>query len=760
VFDVRVEVPATLVGSIQSVSIPASGNPVVRFSVRDSIGRGAVGLTAATSGGTLRFNLARLTAVTGTGVSPRATEWVAYLTRASAYDGGVDLQPTSERSGGTLVDFGDGTYEYTMSLNVTTATNARTGAVIGYEPGQKHRLGIQVSGRPTGGVASLPPLNLWFDFVPDGSTVTTSREIADEKSCNGCHGKLAVHGGSRSDVQYCVTCHTAGATLRGVSIEMKTMTHKIHMGANLPSVRAGGSYVLGNADFSHVVLPQSVTNCRTCHNGDMGAPNRTPDGNNWREVPTNGACTSCHEDVNANTGTNHLAGARTDATCATCHDSAPSNSFSIERYHASTYQSPNNPIGLRDPSGNLLLSVFRYEISSVTASGNNPVVTFRILRDGTPMDLTGTGLPAGISGGPSFLIAYALPQDGITAPLDYNQGGRPSAQPQSVSLAAVRNMTAGSMAGPDSNGFYTATITGGTWPTGATLRAIGLQGSFTQTVGTTNYGRPTPSAIREVTGDTKRRVVVDNARCLSCHESLQLHGGSRVDNTAICVVCHNPNLSSSGRAADPVQFMTQVNSTAMPLPAASVASRATYLMFAPGASGPPYPAMDPLTWPEESNNFKDMIHGIHASHIRSTPFVFVRDRQASGIFGYDWSHVTYPQVQGNCRACHTNTGYGVNLPAGVLASTQRTTSGDPAETRAQVQTARTNVPNATDLVSSPAAASCVGCHDGALAKAHMQQNGAVVDQQRTALAGTIETCAICHGPGKTADVEAKHPIIR
>jgi cytochrome c553 len=77
-----------------------------------------------------------------------------------------------------------------------------------------------------------------------------------------------------------------------------------------------------------------------------------------------------------------------------------------------------------------------------------------------------------------------------------------------------------------------------------------------------------------------------------------------------------------------------------------------------------------------------------------------------------------------------------------------------------VQTARTNVPNATDLVSSPAAASCVGCHDGALAKAHMQQNGAVVDQQRTALAGTIETCAICHGPGKTADVEAKHPIIR
>ena len=33
-------------------------------------------------------------------------------------------------------------------------------------------------------------------------------------------------------------------------------------------------------------------------------------------------------------------------------------------------------------------------------------------------------------------------------------------------------------------------------------------------------------------------------------EVLQAHGGSRVDNAQVCVVCHNPNLSSSGRTVD------------------------------------------------------------------------------------------------------------------------------------------------------------------------------------------------------------------
>jgi OmcA/MtrC family decaheme c-type cytochrome len=170
--------------------------------------------------------------------------------------------------------------------------------------------------------------------------------------------------------------------------------------------------------------------------------------------------------------------------------------------------------------------------------------------------------------------------------------------------------------------------------------------------------------------------------------------------------------------------------------------------------------VDPLAWPEASMNFRDLVHGIHGSAVRSSPFVFVRDRQAAGVYAYDWSEVTYPQVNGNCTACHTPSGFGVSLPAGALPSTERTTSG-AGESRAQVLAARNTVPNATDLVTSPTASACAGCHDTALAKAHMQQNGGALGQTRSAYdsAGAVETCAICHGAGKVADVAAVHPLL-
>ena len=42
--------------------------------------------------------------------------------------------------------------------------------------------------------------------------------------------------------------------------------------------------------------------------------------------------------------------------------------------------------------------------------------------------------------------------------------------------------------------------------------------------------------------------------CLECHEIFEGHGGNRVSNAQVCVMCHNPNLSSSGRtiAASPI----------------------------------------------------------------------------------------------------------------------------------------------------------------------------------------------------------------
>ena len=48
-----------------------------------------------------------------------------------------------------------------------------------------------------------------FDFVPDGSAVTATRNIVVTATCKKCHGpEFAGHGGDRVTVEGCVTCHS------------------------------------------------------------------------------------------------------------------------------------------------------------------------------------------------------------------------------------------------------------------------------------------------------------------------------------------------------------------------------------------------------------------------------------------------------------------------------------------------------------------------------------------------------------------------
>src|SRR4030067_555551 len=73
--------------------------------------------------------------------------------------------------------------------------------------------------------------------------------------------------------------------------------------------------------------------------------------------------------------------------------------------------------------------VFEYNIASVTVDTDNvtPVVKFWIKRNGAFQDLQNPAdntlrRPTGYSTAsqPSFLVAWALTQDGVTTPADYN----------------------------------------------------------------------------------------------------------------------------------------------------------------------------------------------------------------------------------------------------------------------------------------------------------------------------------------------------
>ncbi|MCS6948550.1 MAG: hypothetical protein NZM12_13145, partial [Steroidobacteraceae bacterium] len=69
-----------------------------------------------------------------------------------------------------------------------------------------------------------------------------------------------------------------------------------------------------------------------------------------------------------------------------------------------------------------------------------------------------------------------------------------------------------------------------------------------------------------------------------------------------------------------------------------------------------------------------------------------------------------------------------------------------------------------DVAWSPNVAVCSGCHVGAQAEAHMLQNGGSKTLSKnadgTTAGGPLETCSVCHGPGRVADVKVVHKIGR
>jgi OmcA/MtrC family decaheme c-type cytochrome len=645
-------------------------------------------------------------------------------------------QATSDRSG-TLVDKKDGSYEYTFTIDLTAAKDPVTQAAITYEPGATHRVVLQSSGRV--GDVALPMLNAVKDFRPDGASMVERREIVQNASCNECHGDLVLHG-SRYEVEYCATCHNTGTQYAGAPqpgwLDFSFMAHAIH-GAAAREENGASEYAVGSHRYGEVGLPMAVNHCTKCHDES----DATPQGGNWRLVPNKNSCAGCHEGPDFDA---HVA-AQDNSQCMTCHGPASALRFcgpedngscSIAAVHGTDNPTEHNTQMQAE------LYDIQYEIKGLTVdSANRAVITFRVLKNGAPLDLQ-TGL-ADLTGGPSFLMAWALPQDGVM-PAEWNNKGRAAAQPPTVAVAGLRDGSAGSLVGPDAEGFYVAT-TNATFPVGSQMRSVALQGYWSQTGvpgRSAAVARHTISKFATAAGDTQRRAVVDSAKCASCHEWFEGHGGNRVYEVQVCAMCHNPNLSTSGRATDP--GVVSNRTLAERLGAAGVA----------GLNAAGFDAANPMTWPEESNNLREMIHSIHASHARNQHFQFVRDRGNSGVFYYDFSHVTYPGILNRCDTCHTPDGYSTAIPENALAGTWKVpgVTGD----RAGIVAARNAVPNVEDLVTTPTAAACGSCHDGTQALNHMRLTGALIAVPRSMLPANAESCNVCHGEGRLADVAEVH----
>jgi hypothetical protein len=372
----------------------------------------------------------------------------------------------------------------------------------------------------------------------------------------------------------------------------------------------------------------------------------------------------------------------------------------------------------------------------------------------------------GFTGGPSFLLAYAVAQDGIASPADYNNVGQSQAQPKSISIAnllSTSNAANGWISISTTPGYYIANFRGTyAFPAGAKMRSVGLQGYFTQVKAPATDAAPVArhaiSVVKTVTGDSARRKVVDATKCASCHEWFEGHGGNRVigretgsSAELICVQCHVPGLATSGRRIPD----NAVNAAGAPIGMQNYAWTAADLKILGEWGVDRFATNAALQLPTVTNNFKEMIHGIHAGRDRVVPFQNARDRTTVKVL-LDFRRMDFPGVLSNCEGCHI-TGTYSQVPANTLSSVfeSRNAAYVATPTPALAGTSLAT-PNADDIVQTPFASTCFSCHDHPRAKAHMELNGAKLNVTRAAAQGAIEQCLICHSAGATGDPAVVH----
>jgi OmcA/MtrC family decaheme c-type cytochrome len=572
--------------------------------------------------------------------------------------GGGGVNCTYGPGGGTYRSMGDGVYQYTMALKLPANFEANSTTTLGMWA-SRNLLDFDM------GVANS---NAVLDFVPSGAaSVTQVRDIVTTKACNQCHDPLGAHGlpptdFDRREVRICILCHTADKTNpeTGNTIDEKVFIHKLHMGANLPSVSGKSLNVLGFSgiaattstgaqrdpvpsgydptnlmsvglggkpyqiivtsedetfDASTIVWPQDVRNCTTCHQGGTQS-------DNWKTNPSRAACGSCHDDVNFDTGKNHAGGVQVDDTkCSGCHPADTGLEFDLSVAGAHTI-----------PTKSKQLKGLKVAITGVTnaKAGSSPAVSFTVTDNaGNPVDASKLD---------RLLLTIAGPTSDYATEPPWQEDARKAT------------------AGPTGYTYqFTGTLpknAGGSWAVGAeSFRNVSIPGSLLGQSFAVRESAFNPVFYFSVDLSTvvPRRKVVEMDKCNVCHETYSHHGGAR-RNTEYCVLCHNPN-HDDGQS------------------------------------------------PPETVNFRTMLMRIHMGVAADEIYV------AGGLAGEnhtDFGGLRFPADPRNCAKCHVDNPptYTVPVPDGLIPTVA------PAFFYSPVQ---------------PTASACLACHNGKDAAIHAFQ---------------------------------------
>ncbi len=457
-----------------------------------------------------------------------AEHYTSYTTRVQRSPiTGVSATQAAADTGGTFTKLADGEYKYTF----------RTKAPAGFDRTATHTIGVYSSRNLNEFELGVSYASATFNFVPAGGEVTKVRDVIKTASCNACHTQISAHGGSRRGLEMCVLCHSPQTVDpdTGNTVDMTVMTHKIHMGKELPSVLAGGKYsIIGNGqretDYSHVGFPANNRNCAACHVQE--GPNAATQALAMYQ-PTRAACGACHDDIDFAAGTEHPV-QLDDSRCTQCHRPSGQREWDLSIDGAHT-----RPEKSRNLKG---ISIEILEVRDTNA-GQQPSISYRLQdSDGnalTPLEMT--SLSFVLAGPTSDYTAY-WSETGRTDPP--NPGG-------TATHRFARAIPAGA------TGSYSISAEG--------YRNVTFEGPGRQPVtvrdtlkNVTTYFSVEGKAVEP------RRAIVSLNKCNACHSDLEAHGRNR-NQIEHCVDCHNPTLTDAARRtpaqmpAESVNFSTMIH---------------------------------------------------------------------------------------------------------------------------------------------------------------------------------------------------------
>jgi len=291
---------------------------------------------------------------------------------------------------------------------------------------------------------------------------------------------------------------------------------------------------------------------------------------NWMTRPSQVDCGSCHTNIDWETGEGHAAGVQEDEFCSFCHQPDSGVEFDRSVRGAHTVEERSSQ-----------LDGVYVDITSIenTGPGQSPMVTYAVFGKSGPIDPGTMNRLRFVLTGPNEDFDFYLQED---------------VRAGSVASGSGWSYTFSGSLPADAEGSY----------------SLGFEGRNVVTLETPTGPIENVRDLAEnylvefaVTDDeaVERDLIVDDAKCESCHSNLAAHGGNRHNGGQYCQTCH-----------------------------------------APQALGPTEVTEDE----EDSIHFKFMVHKIHRGADLENGYV---------MEGTDFSEVHFPGDLRDCESCHVDT---------------------------------------------------------------------------------------------------------